>query len=196
MKEDGKISKFWIIPLIVLLGVCSFLAGAYIRKLVDPGYSKAAKTVIYTNISGGSLSDLAPETIAMSDIDLDTVDSSGAVSNGIISGVKIQDHRSASPGWSLSITCDNFVDEESNLIPVTNLTITPGAISPVGASSLNGISAGSKRAFGSTIDPIILMSAAAGNGMGRFLQDVGLSLSVDISTVPGSYSSVCTETVA
>ena len=76
------------------------------------------------------------------------------------------------------------------------ITVTPDTPSAVGNSSLTGVTAGTAHTYTGTSDPATLMSATTGNGRGRFNQDVDLSLLIDVTTVPASYSATCTETVS
>lgn len=156
---------------------------------------EAATTTLSAVINAGTLSLTAPGTATMTAINMDSIPDAGTTSTGSITGVSVRDHRATTPGWSATATCSNFTSGV-NTINVTNLTITPGTITALGNSSLTGVTAGSAHVYTGTSDPASLMSATAGNGRGRYTQNEGLSLSIGVATVPGSYSATVTETVA
>ncbi|MFA4930865.1 MAG: hypothetical protein WC570_03320 [Patescibacteria group bacterium] len=192
-KKDLFVS---ILALVAFTGLTAWLTNTYISQKMDNDGVLAATTNINAQVNSGTLSIQAPGTASMTSIDLDTIPDGGGTSTGTIAGVRVKDHRSGAPGWSATATCSNFSDGGSNSIAVTNLTITPGSISPVGNSSLTGVSAGSAHTYTGTADPASLMTATAGNGRGRYDQDEALSLFVDVSTVPATYSATVTETVS
>ena len=185
-----------VIALVLFTGLTAWLTSSYINSKMANDGVLAATTNINATVNPGTLSIQAPGTASMTAIDLDTLPDAGGYSTGTITGVRVKDHRAASPGWSATATCTNFSDGGSNTIAVTNLTITPSAISPVGNSSLTGVTAGSAHTYTGTSDPATLMTATAGNGRGRYDQNEALSLFVDISTVPATYTATVTETVA
>ena len=186
---------------IIKFGAVAGLATALLVFLVNtqpklvPDDAVAADATVTASLTAGTLQVNAPGTTSLSDTDLDVIDDSGGEATGTLSGVEIRDHRAAAPGWSATITCDDF-DDGVEVIPVTEFTITPGTINPTGNSSLTGVTAGSQHTFSGTSDPATLMSAANGNGRGRFVQNTDLSLGIDVSTVPSLYSTTCTETVS
>lgn len=192
-KKDLLLS---VLALVAFTGLTAWLTNTYINKKVENDATLAATTNINAQVNPGTLSIQAPGTASMTAIDLDTLPDGGGTSTGTISGVRVKDHRSGSPGWSATATCTDFTDGGTNTIPVTNLTITPGAISAIGNSSLTGVTAGSAHTYSGTSDPATLMTATAGNGRGRYDQDEALSLFVDISTAPATYTATVTETVA
>ncbi|HPN67051.1 MAG TPA: hypothetical protein PLZ62_00130 [bacterium] len=165
------------------------------KKKLASSAVQAASTDINAQVNPGTLSISAPANATMTSIDLDTLPDAGGDSTGTISGVVVKDHRAGAPGWSATATCSDF-SSGSDTITVDNLTITPSTITAIGNSSLTGVSAGSAHTYSNTSDPASLMTATASNGRGRYQQDEGLSLFVDISTVPGTYSATVTETVA
>lgn len=185
-----------ILALVVFTGITAWLTQSYINKKNDNDSALAATTTINAQVNPGTLSISAPGSATMSAVDMDTIPDGGTNSTGTISGVRVKDHRSGTPGWSATATCTNFSDGGTNTIAVTNLTITPSAITPIGGSSLTGVTAGGAHTYTGTSDPASLMTATAGNGRGRYDQDEGLSLFVDVSTVPATYSATVTETVA
>ncbi|MGI8419074.1 MAG: WxL domain-containing protein [Candidatus Levyibacteriota bacterium] len=77
-----------------------------------------------------------------------------------------------------------------DVIPVTGLQITPGAVSPS-----TGITGGSVHTFTTTTDPASLMSATAGNGLGSYTQTPSLQLTVPANSYANSYTATVTETV-
>jgi|GEM_PF-1867387 len=185
-----------LVGLVIFAGASLLVTTKYLETKQANDGTLAADTTINANVNAGTLSISAPGTASMSAIDLDAMDDSGGTSTGTISGIKVKDHRGTSPGWSATMTCTNFTDGGSNSIPVTDLTVTPDTPSAVGNSSLTGVTAGTAHTYTGTSDPATLMSATTGNGRGRFNQDVDLSLLIDVTTVPASYSATCTETVS
>ncbi len=181
--------------LALFVGVTSWLTNKYVETKLADSAVQAASTNINAQVNAGTLSISAPANASMTAIDLDTIPDTGGTSTGTISGVVVKDHRSGTPGWSATATCSNFTSG-ADTIAVTNLTLSPGAITPVGNSSLTGVSAGSAHTYTGTSDPATLMTATAGNGRGRYNQDEGLSLFVDVSSIPGTYTATVTETVA
>ncbi len=194
--KDKKELLLSVIALAIFTGITAWLTQSYIDKKNDNNSALAATTTINAQVNPGTLSISAPGNATMSAVDMDTIPDAGTTSTGTISGVRVKDHRSGAPGWSATATCSDFSDGGTNSIAVTNLTMTPGTITPVGDSSLTGVTAGSAHAFTSSTDPATMMTATSGNGRGRYDQDEALSLFVDVSTVPATYSATVTETVA
>lgn len=184
-----------IISLVAFAGLSAWLTSLWVEKLSDNNVAQAASTTINATINAGTLSISAPASATLSAVNMDSIPDSGTTSTGTITGVVVKDHRAGSPGWSATATCTDFTSG-SDTIAVTNLTITPGAITPIGNSSLTGVSAGGAHTYTGTSDPATLMTATATNGRGRYSQNEGLSLFIDVSTIPGSYSATVTETVA
>lgn len=193
--KDKKEIVVSILALVMFTGITAWLTQSYINKKMDNDSALAATTTINAQIDAGNLSISAPGTATMTTIDMDTIPDAGTSSTGTIAGVRVKDHRAGAPGWSATATCSDFTSG-SDSIAVTNLTITPGAITPIGNSSLTGVTAGSTHTYTGTSDPASLMTATSGNGRGRYDQDEGLSLFVDVSTIPGTYTATVTETVA
>ncbi|MFZ5391705.1 MAG: hypothetical protein ACOZAR_00740 [Patescibacteria group bacterium] len=193
--KDKKEIVVSILALVMFTGITAWLTQSYINKKMDNDSALAATTTINAQIDAGNLSISAPGTATMTTIDMDTIPDAGTSSTGTIAGVRVKDHRAGAPGWSATATCSDFTSG-SDSIAVTNLTVTPGAITPIGNSSLTGVTAGSTHTYTGTSDPASLMTATSGNGRGRYDQDEGLSLFVDVSTIPGTYTATVTETVA
>ena len=185
-----------LVGLVVFAGASLFITTKYLETKVENDGTYAANTTVNANVNAGTLSITAPASATMSAIDLDAIGDSGGASTGTMSGIKVKDHRNTSPGWSSTMTCTDFTDGGTNTIPVTDFTVTPNTPTAVGNSSLTGVSAGSAHTYSGTSDPASLLSATTGNGRGRFNQDVDLSLAIDVTTAPASYSSTCTETVS
>lgn len=78
--------------------------------------------------------------------------------------------------------------------PVTNLTMTPSAVTTVSGSS-TGVTAGSAHTFTSTSDAATIMSASLGNGQGSYSDNPSLSLSVPANSYADTYTATVTETV-
>lgn len=192
-----KNKKLFTITLMVVMfvGVTTWVTTRYFAERYEQDGALAATTLINAQVNAGNLSITAPGTASLSTIDLDTLPDGGGNATGTITGVRVKDHRSGTPGWSATATCTDFVSG-GDTIAVTNLTITPGAISPVGNSSMTGVTAGSAHTYTGTSDPATLMTATAGNGRGRYDQNEGLSLFIDIATPPATYTATVTETVA
>lgn len=185
-----------VVALVAFAGLSAWLTNVYVNRLSQNETAQAATTTLSAAINAGTLSISAPGSATMSAVNMDSVPDSGTTSTGTITGVKVSDHRGGAPGWSATATCSNFSDGGTNTIAVTNLSITPGSVSAVGNSSLTGITAGSSHTFTGASDPASMMSASAGNGRGRYTQDESLSLFVDVSVVPATYTATVTETVA
>jgi hypothetical protein len=181
--------------LVLFVGFTSWLTNRYFETRLADSAVQAANTNINAQVNAGTLSISAPANATMTAVDLDTIPDIGANSTGTITGVVVKDHRSGTPGWSATATCSDFTSG-GDTIAVTNLTITPSAITAIGNSSLTGVTAGSAHTYTGTSDPAALMTATAGNGRGRYNQNEALSLFVDISTIPGTYTATVTETVA
>ena len=193
--KDKKEIVVSILALVMFTGITAWLTQSYINKKMDNDSALAATTTINAQIDAGNLSISAPGTATMTTIDMDTIPDAGTSSTGTIAGVRVKDHRAGAPGGSATATCSDFTSGGDS-IAVTNLTVTPGAITPIGNSSLTGVTAGSTHTYTGTSDPASLMTATSGNGRGRYDQDEGLSLFVDVSTIPGTYTATVTETVA
>ncbi len=181
--------------LVLFIGMTSWLTNKYVETKMANSAVQAANTNINAQVNAGTLSIAAPASATMTTIDLDTIPDTGGTSTGTIAGIAIKDHRAGSPGWSATTTCSDFTSG-SDTIAITNLTVTPSTITALGNSSLTGVSTGSAHTYTGTSDPASLMSATAGNGRGRYTQNLGLSLFIDVSTIPGTYTSTVTETVA
>jgi hypothetical protein len=184
-----------VMVLALFVGFTSWLTNLYIEKKLASNAVEAASTNLNAQVNAGTLSISAPANATLSAIDLDTLPDTGGDSTGTISGIVVKDHRAGAPGWSATATCSDFASG-TDTIAVTNLSITPSAITAIGNSSLTGVAAGSAHTYTGITDPASLMTATATNGRGRYQQDEGLSLFVDISTVPGTYTATVTETVA
>ncbi|MBU0648140.1 WxL domain-containing protein [Patescibacteria group bacterium] len=194
--KDKKEMLLSVLALVAFTGLTAWLTSAYINQKVANDGVLAASTTVSADINAGTLSLTASSSVSMSAINLNSIGDAGSNSTGSISEVKVSDHRSTAPGWSVTATCSDFTDGGSNSIDITNLTVTPGTVSAVGNSSLTGVSAGGAHTYTGTSDPATMMTATTGNGRGRFTQDTDLSLFVDVSTVPASYSATMTETVS
>ncbi|MBU0648192.1 hypothetical protein KJ855_03350 [Patescibacteria group bacterium] len=216
---------FGISCLVVFVVVSGWIFDQYISKKIQNDRVDAANTSLNADVNAGTLSLFASSSVSMSAINLNGIGDAGANATGTISNIKVSDHRSSSPGWSATMTSTNFstlqiaepipiVAKPENIwldmfsiikpvyaavgktIGVTNLTITPGAVSAIGNSSMTGVTAGREHTFTGTSDPATLMTATTGNGRGRYQQSANLSLFIDVSTVPGDYTATITETVS
>ncbi|MCD6471423.1 hypothetical protein J7K86_02755 [bacterium] len=179
--------------ILLTIGISLVLLGAIVF-IVKAGTT--ADTSLSVTINPGTLQVQAPASATFTEVNLDDIPDTGTDTTATISPVKIKDHRAGTPaGWSVTMTNTDFVSG-SDTIAVTNLTVTPGDITAVGNSSLDGITKGSAHTFTSTSDPATLATADAGYGRGRFNQDEDLSLFIDVSTAPGTYSATSTITIA
>ena len=154
-----------------------------------------ANTILSQVINPGTLKVSAPNSSSFTMVDLDDLPDIGATTNATITPVKIKDHRAGSPGWSVTQTCEDFISG-SDTIAVTNLTVNPSDLTAVGNTSLTGVSKGSAHNFTGTTDPATLATATTGSGQGRFSQDEGLELFIDVATVPGTYNATSTITIS
>ena len=79
-------------------------------------------------------------------------------------------------------------------LPVTGLTIAPSVVAIV-AGAAAGVSSGQSRAFASDTDPMTLMSASSGSGMGQYSVTPTLSLTIPAGSKSGSYTATITQTL-
>jgi len=156
----------------------------------------ASNTSVDLVVNEGSLSVLAPTNIQLTDTNLDTLPDTGTWSYNSYDNLVVRDHRSTSPGWSLTGTITDFTDG-SNTIPIADkVLLYPLTLTPIGGSTLTGVSNGPVHTYTSTTDPATFMSATGGSGKGRFKQYGFIALWIDVAAAPGSYSGTLVLTVA
>jgi hypothetical protein len=79
-------------------------------------------------------------------------------------------------------------------IPASDLTISPSTINAM-VGSYAGVQPGAVHTLSSNTDVATIMNAAAGGGMGWYIDTPSLSLLVPVGTRSGSYTATVTETV-
>jgi len=159
----------------------------------------STNTLINLNVVGGSLSQMifsdvsGDNEVKLDPIDITTAPPTGADTTGDFNTI-VRDHRGLAIGWSQTVTCTDFVSG-TNIIPVTNLSITPITIAPIGDSKLTGVHLGSSHIFLNVADAATIVSADPGYGQGRFDIYNHFNLHVDKATPVGLYKSTITVTV-
>ncbi len=201
-----NINKTISIFVIILLGLATvvFSNGAK-TKSVDYKivFEKTveAQTNITMNVNPGTLSqsiehDLStPTEVKLSSVDVSLAPPAGVDSTGELRTI-VKDHRGVEIGWSQTLSCTDFDDDGVNIIPVTNLTVTPSSIAPIGGSDSTGIILGPSHTLLSDIDIMSIATAPPGFGTGRNRIINDMLLHVDKTTPVGSYKATVTLTVS
>lgn len=174
--------------------IMAVLALALIAGLVPTAHADE-KTSVTAKVNPGNLTLTAPGSVAMTAVNLDALPDQGGASTGSMT-LGIRNHRppATNTGWSLTAVVSNFVSG-TDVIPVDRLTVTPGDLTPIANSPLTGTTTGPEVNPATPTTPISLAQAASGNGRGRYTQEVGLSLAIDVATAPGDYSATIVETL-
>jgi hypothetical protein len=144
-------------------------------------------------VAPGALSDSQvggnPTTVTLSTVTLNGLDQHGT---GNIKEVTVIDARGTFHGWTLTGTLSsNFANTTpqglpaDNVIPASNLVITPSILAVTGIQS--EVTAGAPGSHENTTTGVTLASAAAGGGGGTFTVDAGLDLLVPANVAAGSY---------
>lgn len=179
----------------ILISATVFLTVSLLDILLSIPASQAADADIAASLTAGNLSVSAPGQVILTAVDLDNLPDTDGQSTGILSGVEVRDHRQNAPGWSLTVTCTNFSDGVST-IGVTNFSVQPETVTPIGNSSLTGVNLGPVHTFTGINDPATLISADNNYGRGRFDLTTNLALVIGVATKPSTYSATLTETIS
>ncbi len=187
--------KIWLIS---SAGILILAVGILTVNVFDFGAisaTQATNSNITASLTAGSLAVSAPGTAALADVSLDSIPDTNGQATGLLSNIEVRDHRQSAPGWSVTVTCSDFTDGVST-ISVTNFSVEPQSISPVGNSSISGVNPGSTHKFTGISDPTTIMSANSGAGRGRFFLDTNLALEIGVATKPSGYTATLTETIS
>lgn len=195
--------NFFILPLLLLaffVLLTSFLIKNYSKQAQNRRTSATANTDLYLNIIGGSLSqtvipgDPANNQTVFSSINIDSAPASGVDTTANLV-TNVRDHRGLALGWTQTATCTDFI-KGANSLSVTNLTIEPSNLTPVGNSNVAGLTLGSTHTFLNDHDSATILLAAPGGGFGRYQVDNLLTLHIPKTTTAGIYTAVMTLTIS
>ncbi|MEK7524496.1 MAG: hypothetical protein AAB588_05725 [Patescibacteria group bacterium] len=199
-KQIGTLAK-----VITLVSLFSLLA-----MPTAEGAAIVSKSKVRVKPQGLSIG--APASVDMGEIPVDTMEQTV---QGVINNIVVTDLRGnkAPLGWSATLTATDFIEDTDYQLKIPmgrmSLDIPSAAQLPAGQSYfrvLAGDGAGvtffnTGRAFSDAnrdgiSDPVSLMNALAGRGVGKF--DISLLLKVNIPPFnpAGSYTSTLTETVS
>ncbi len=156
----------------------------------------AANTNLNLGVNEGSLSVQSPSVVQLNETNLDNIPDTGAWAYVLYDDIVVRDHRSIAPGWSATATLSDFTDGTYTISADSNTAFYPIAITPIGNSSITGVTGGPIHYFTGPTDPTSVMTATNGNGKGRYKNNGYLALFIDVSTAPGSYVGVLTLTVS
>ncbi len=160
-----------------------------------------AMTNLTLNVYPGSLNQsIESDSTSAAEVALSTVDvflapDAGVDSTGVLK-TNIRDHRGIAAGWTQTVSCDDFQDDQGNIIDVNQLTITPQKIYSVANSDTTGLWLGSSHNFINPTDVTPIVVAPIGSGIGRFRLESDLALHVSKDVVPGNYHADMTITVS
>ena len=128
---------------------------------------------------------------AEQDVTLGNVAISSSVQNvcTVIHDIQVVDTRLNRPGWSVTATVDDFVDQtnSANIIPSGGrVELSPQTVTVVGGNS-DGISPGQSKTIADTNDPVQVFSASSNNGNGTYKTNMQLCLAIPAFTKLGEY---------
>lgn len=142
-------------------------------------------------VNSGSLSIASNAAVSMSSVTLDGTDKT---SSGTMSTLTSTDARGLGTGWNVTLVSTNFVKttDATKTIASTGFSIASPTVTTVDGNTAPTPSAvGNLGGSGGK-----LLSAASGNGMGKYTTTGALSLSVPAETYSGAYSATITATIA
>ncbi|MFA4931015.1 MAG: WxL domain-containing protein [Patescibacteria group bacterium] len=190
----------------ILLSVFFFLVvfivtfQIYRQKQLKNNQTQAFDTTILNlNINPGTLNQTVESDsttaaeIYLSAVDIFSAPPAGGISTGQLT-TTVKDHRGTAVGWSQTASCTNFTSG-TNTIAVTNLTLNPQTIIPIGGSDLTGVNLGTPHTFTGPADITTIFQATSSHGSGRYQSESNLNLLVPKTTVVGQYTATMTITV-
>lgn len=193
-------NKKYIFPAILVVLAATLVAFyIYWQKYQENNLTSADTTLVNLNVNPGTLNQtVESDSTTTAEIQMSTVDvyfapPAGATSTGNLT-TTIKDHRGTAVGWSQTASCTDFASG-ANVIPVSNLTLDPQTISPIGNSSAIGVALGATHTFSGPADIATIIQAGPGNGTGRFQSDSVLQLLVPKTTPIGNYNATMTITI-
>lgn len=185
---------YFIILLIVFLAVTVWLVWSY-KKYAQVNTART-QTMLDLQVSGGTLGEnIVPGMDGTPEVELAPVILSGSdtTTSGLLNTM-VKDHRGTEVGWTQTLSCSDFT-KDGQVIAVSNLTVGPQIIIPIGESDLSGVFLGADHTLVDPSDQAVIMYAVPGAGGGRFEAESELSLLIDQLTLPGKYKAEVTVTI-
>jgi uncharacterized repeat protein (TIGR01451 family) len=154
--------------------------------------SSSSTTYAYFGYSAGSLTLSVPPTTTFQTRNTTTASQTTCAQ---IDPIRVTESRINNPGWSLTATIENFVaPAQNNTISIANkLTMTPSQVTV--ESGQNGPLPGNQKTVVSTTDPVLLMEASSGAGLGVYKSDLGLCLQLEPYTPSGNFQTTIVYTI-
>jgi hypothetical protein len=148
--------------------------------------SSSTTTFAYFGYSAGTLTLSVPPTTTFQTRNTTTATQTTCAQ---INPIRVTESRINNPGWSLTATIENFVEPvQNNTINIANyLTMTPSQVTV--ESGQNGPLPGNQKTVTSTTDPVLLMEASSGAGLGVYKSDLGLCLQLGPYSPSGNFQS-------
>jgi len=142
-------------------------------------------------VSTGGITVSGPTSVALDPVTIDGL--SPKVSSTALGTVEVADAGGAASGWDLTAAATAWTldGDPGESLPADALTVTPAAPTTPDGSDLTGLAAGPGGVL-EPGDPVVLMSAAPGAGVGRYRQAPALALTVPVRARSGVYRSVIT----
>lgn len=192
-------NRFFLIVLMAVIVVTSFQLYR-INQASRIKSTASTNTQLNLNVLVGSLSQTVSSDIGGgNEVKLNSVDVTTAPPTGVDTtgdfNTTVRDHRGLAIGWSQTVTCTDFTSG-ADVIPVTNLSIVPTTLTPIGTSDPTGVHLGPSHNFANTSDAATIIFADAGRGQGRYDIYNLLNLHVDKNTPVGLYVSTMTVTIS
>lgn len=154
-----------------------------------PAWAIASQQRVNVTVKGDPLGFTLPEVSSLADVTLTGYDQT---TTGTLGTININDARGIGAGWNLVLHADDFVNTDGSgaFIPATGFAIdgTPTVTTVAGNSG--------PTSFSGLLDgPLLILSAGAGSGMGRYQVDPTISLIIPADTIAGTYETTVTATV-
>ncbi len=154
--------------------------------------SSSTTQYVYFGYSAGTLTLSVPPSTSFQTRNTTTA---SQITCAQIDPIRVTESRINNPGWSLTATIENFVaPTQNNTIEIANkLTMLPGIITV--ESGQNGPLPGNQKTVISTTDPVLLMEASSGGGLGVYKSDLGLCLQLEPYSPSGDFQSIVVYTI-
>ena len=153
-----------------------------------PTWALASQRVTVA-IKGGPLGFTLAGPSSLADVTLTGYDQTAT---GALGTIDISDARGTGAGWGLILQAGDFVNTNGSgaFIPATGFAIdgTPTVTTVAGNARPEAF-------IGSLDSPLLLLTAGAHTGMGRYQADPALSLVVPADTIAGAYETTVTMTI-
>jgi uncharacterized repeat protein (TIGR01451 family) len=154
--------------------------------------SSSTTQTIYFGYSAGILTMTAPANVNFQTRNTQTTSQNSCAN---INPIQVSDSRITNPGWSLSATIDDFIApvQQANISITNKLSMNPGTVTTVNGQG--GVQQGIGKTVVSTTDPVSVMYAGGGSGLGVYEIPLNLCLQLDPYTPAGNFQSIITYTL-